>query len=66
MQIIVNGETVETKPVASLQEFLNQHESLPAQFAIAVNGAFVAQASYAATALKEGDDIELLVPMQGG
>lgn len=66
MQIIVNGETVQTQPVASLQEFLNQQANLPQQYAIAVNGAFVAQGTYAETSIQDGDDIELLVPMQGG
>ena len=66
MHIIVNGEAVQTQPVSNLQEFLNQQANLPEQYAIAINGTFVAQGTYADRALNDGDDIELLVPMQGG
>ena len=34
--------------------------------AVAVNQAFVPQSDYAATQLQDGDQVEVLVPMQGG
>ena len=66
MQILLNGEIINNLAACSLTEFLQQQPQLPQQFAIARNGAFVAQANYDQTLLKDGDDLELLVPMQGG
>ena len=35
-------------------------------FAIAVNKSFIPQCDYAKTTLQAGDQVELVVPMQGG
>ena len=40
--------------------------NLPESYAIAVNTAFVPRSAYADTTIDEGDQVELLVPMQGG
>ena len=66
MKILLNGEAIHHLTPCSLTEFLQQQPQLPEQFAIARNGAFVAQANYDQTLLSDGDDLELLVPMQGG
>ncbi len=66
MHIILNGETLDTPQTDNLAQLLQQQPNLPEQYAIAVNGAFVAQGLYAETPIQAGDQIELLVPMQGG
>ena len=66
MQIKLNGQAVAASQSATLAQLLTQQTQLPEQFAIAVNGVFVPQANYPETALADGDEIELLVPMQGG
>ena len=66
MNIMLNAQPISTPDNVSLGEFLQLQSNLPDQFAIAVNKSFVAQSLYATTLLSNGDDIELLVPMQGG
>ncbi|HCH23542.1 MAG TPA: thiamine biosynthesis protein ThiS [Oceanospirillaceae bacterium] len=66
MQLLLNGQVIKNLKPCSLTEFLQQQTQLPEQFAIACNGAFVAQGNYDQTLLSDGDDLELLVPMQGG
>lgn len=72
MNITLNGKTVEISEADSLQGFFdslngdNSAISLPKQFAVALNAEFIPRGQYSSTALREGDDLELLVPMQGG
>ncbi|MBB6523176.1 sulfur carrier protein ThiS [Pseudoteredinibacter isoporae] len=72
MHIVLNGKAVEIPQPDNLQDFfdsLNRNDAaiiLPKQFAVALNAQFIPRSQYADTALQEGDDLELLVPMQGG
>ena len=63
--IIVNGETMETKAqtVAELLDELG-YEDIPV--ATARNMMVVRKRERAETKLRDGDRIEILVPMQGG
>jgi sulfur carrier protein len=65
MKIIVNGEKreVEATTLATALEALDYGE---AKVATALNGEFVPARSREATAVKEGDRIEILAPRQGG
>ena len=65
MRIVLNGkpcEVAQARLDGVLQE-LGYHE---AKVATAVNGDFIARPARAATALKEGDQVEVIAPMQGG
>ena len=66
MHITLNGETQELQQAMLLSDFLASREDLPSNYAVAVNGGFVPRAAYSATSLGAGDDVELLIPMQGG
>ncbi|HWL66867.1 MAG TPA: sulfur carrier protein ThiS [Geminicoccus sp.] len=65
MKIIVNGQPVETgaRSLAALLEELGYGGIV---VATAVNGDFTPAARRAETELKDGDQIEVLAPMQGG
>lgn len=65
-RIILNGESKEFADVNNLDELLNVIANLPQNFATAVNMTFVPKCNYSSTVLHDGDEIELLVPMQGG
>jgi len=65
MKIIVNGDPVETK-VASLEELLAELGFATTVVATAVNGSFAPATCRAEVALSEGDQVEVLAPMQGG
>jgi len=66
MEIRFNGEATMIDRAMPLSELLARMEDLPQNFAVAVNEAFVPREAYADTPLNEGDEVELLVPMQGG
>jgi sulfur carrier protein len=65
MRILVNGDWRETgsAQVAAVLEELGYGASV---VSTALNGEFVAATARVATALREGDRLEVLAPMQGG
>ncbi len=65
MTIILNGEKVETA-AANLAALIAEIELDEAVVATALNGEFVAGDEREATAISDGDRIEVLAPMQGG
>lgn len=62
----LNNEQKQLDTPVCLAEALAHWQPPGDGFAIAVNEVFVPRANYPATALRDGDHIELLVPMQGG
>jgi len=65
MKLIVNGETVEAQ-AKSLAALLTELGYESDWIATAVNGDVVAAGQRKATALAEGDRVEVLTPRQGG
>ena len=65
MRIFLNDDAHDIEP-ASLAVALERLGFAGRRIATAVNGRFVAGAARAATALADGDRIEVVAPMQGG
>ncbi len=65
MKLVVNGEAQEV-PAATLAEALQSLDLAEAKVATALNGEFVPARVRNATALKDGDRIEIVAPRQGG
>jgi sulfur carrier protein len=65
MRVIVNGEARE---IASerVDALLSELEYEGSHFAIAVNYDVLPKSRWAETALKAGDEIEIITPRQGG
>lgn len=65
IKIKINGEVtvVETN---NLHQLLEQYQKQGANFAVALNELFIPKNNYMTTELKEGDQLELVTPMQGG
>jgi sulfur carrier protein len=65
MRVIVNGEVRE---IASerVDALLSELEYEGSHFAIAVNYDVLPKSRWAETALKAGDEIEIITPRQGG
>lgn len=65
MKILVNGawRELQAGELSAVLEELGYGESI---VSTAVNGEFVPTSARAATALAEGDRVEVLAPMQGG
>jgi sulfur carrier protein len=64
--ISVNGEQKQLDRSLSLLDAIQLWSLSEKQFAVAVNQQFIPKALYEETHLEEGDNIELLIPMQGG
>ena len=62
--IYLNTQRIELQKPCSLIDILHNH--IDGNFAIAVNRKFIAKAHYANYILQDGDQIEMITPMQGG
>jgi sulfur carrier protein len=65
MRVIVNGELREIASTR-LDALLGELEYEGTHFAIAVNYDVLPKSRWAETALKNGDEIEIITPRQGG
>jgi sulfur carrier protein len=65
MKLVVNGAPQEL-PAATLAEAIQSLDFGEAKIATALNGEFVPARERQATALKDGDRIEIVAPRQGG
>jgi sulfur carrier protein len=65
MRVIVNGQAREISS-RSLDALLGELEYEGTHFAIAVNYDVLPKSRWAETALKSGDEIEIIAPRQGG
>jgi len=65
MRVTVNGEPREIN-AASVDALLAELEYEGTHFAIAVNYDVLPKSRWAETALKAGDEIEIITPRQGG
>ena len=66
MKVMVNGKSLDLGNARTVAEALHALE-VPTEFvAVAVNCEGVPRRNYASTPLQEGDELEILSPMQGG
>ena len=65
MRVIVNGEQREITAI-SVDALLGELEYEGAHFAVALNYDVVPKSQWARTLLKNGDEIEIITPRQGG
>lgn len=66
MNIYINSKMILIDASISLLEVLDNNGYTSGNFAIAVNRVFVPRGQYANTQMSDGDEIEVVVPMQGG
>ena len=65
MRVTINGEAREIN-ASSVDALLRELEYEGTHFAIAVNYDVLPKSRWAETALKAGDEIEIITPRQGG
>jgi sulfur carrier protein len=65
MQLIVNGERRDIRS-ARLDALLSELEYEGTHLAIAVNYDVIPRTKWSETVLKDGDEVEILTPRQGG
>ena len=66
MQILLNGETLELNPDATVQALINQQGLAERRLAIEVNQSLVPRSQFAASPLAEGDRVEIIHAVGGG
>jgi sulfur carrier protein len=66
IKVSVNGEIKEISEGLNVNELIEVLGYRSKGFAVAVNTTFVAIDSYEDTLIKEGDEIDILAPVQGG
>ncbi|GJL86136.1 MAG: thiamine biosynthesis protein ThiS [Micavibrio sp.] len=66
MILIINGQKKTFVTPLDLRGCLEQEGYGDMLVAVARNGTFVAKNNYGATKLDDGDEIEIVAPMQGG
>ncbi len=65
MTIRLNGENKATQ-AATIAELLTGLQSPESGVAVALNGAVIRRAEHQSTALKDGDEVEIIRAVQGG
>ncbi len=66
VQVRLNGEPRELPDGATLAEAVAELTNLARGVAAAVNGDVLARGSWAATPLRDGDQVEVVTAVQGG
>ncbi|MFD4263233.1 sulfur carrier protein ThiS [Streptomyces sp. NPDC058534] len=66
MNISVNGEPREVAPGTALEALVGTLTAAPSGVAAALNETVVPRARWSATALADGDRVEVLTAVQGG
>ncbi|SFZ97689.1 Sulfur carrier protein ThiS [hydrothermal vent metagenome] len=66
IKVSVNGEIKEVFENLNIKELIEALDYRTKGFAVAINTTFVAIESYEKTIIKEGDNIDILAPVQGG
>lgn len=66
MKITINGKPRTFAAPLNIQAALEQEGYRDMLVAVARNGDFVPKSNYVETVLNDGDEIEIVAPMQGG
>lgn len=65
-KLFLNGKEENLADLKTVQDLLDQQGLEANSVAIALNGSFVPRSEYLSVEVKDGDELEVLVPMQGG
>ena len=66
IEIIVNGMRKAVSKEMNVNEIIKELNYTQEGFALALNGTFIAIATYEITMIRDNDSIEILAPVQGG
>jgi len=66
IEVIVNGQRREISAVMNVKEIIKELNYKQKGFSLALNGTFVAIATYENTMVRDNDSLEILAPVQGG
>lgn len=66
MRITANGKLIELEHACSIADLLGRYGWKPGQVVVEYNGSVLRKDQLANTALRDGDRIEIIVPVAGG
>jgi len=66
IQVSINGEPKQLKPNITIQEMLQTLDYQNEWLGVAINTTFISKTAHEKTIIKEGDQIDILSPIQGG
>ncbi len=66
MIITINGQKIRLEEALDLQIFLERQGYGEMMVAVARNGTFIPKGTYESIIVEDGDEIEIVAPMQGG
>ena len=66
IKVTINGQPKDFEAPLNLYNILEQEELIGMMIAVAQNGTFVPKSQYEMTTIGNGDEIEIVAPMQGG
>jgi len=66
MDIFINSKKISLNESMTLDEVLKMDSQISGNYAVALNRIFVPRGQYSHTRMNEGDQIDVVYPMQGG
>lgn len=66
IEVIVNGQRKNIPDGLNVSDAIKALEYIGEGFSLALNGTFVAIATYETTMVRDNDSLEILAPVQGG
>lgn len=66
IEVFINGQAQKLSKNSSVEDAINQWQTQSTQFAVALNQQFVPKPSRASQQLENGDQLEIVTPIQGG
>ena len=66
IQVTINGEPKQLQKNTTISEMLTQLDYQNEWLGVAINTTFISKTEHAQTIIKEGDNIDILSPIQGG
>ncbi len=66
IEVIVNGKRTAISAEMNVKDIIKELNYTQEGFSLALNGTFVAIATYDITTIRDNDSIEILAPVQGG
>lgn len=66
INILLNDESITLTESCSIKEFLAKQNHIGDCFAVALNNQVIRREQYESTLVKNGDALDIILPMQGG
>jgi thiamine biosynthesis protein ThiS len=66
LQLVINGEQKKIDGIKTVQDLLLKLGYETDSIAVARDNTFVSRSTYSQCELKDGEELEILLPMQGG